>query len=163
LLLVPGVTPELFYGNYVADPAGRLYPHGGLRDCLSVWGSQRGPFDLNTAAPAILEAFGVPRASIAPLLTRRAAQPFARLQDAAEFGVPAGRFIVGGNLIWTLRATARLRRADGPSEVVRSASATVKLLLDRQRYWQNPVHVLRYYDDAWSQFALTPPPGAGRL
>src|SRR5579862_3486170 len=39
LLFVNGMTPELFYGNYVSDNEGRLYPTGGLRDCLSVWGS----------------------------------------------------------------------------------------------------------------------------
>ena len=33
-----GVTPELFYGNFVSDAEGRLYARGGLRDCLSVWG-----------------------------------------------------------------------------------------------------------------------------
>src|SRR5579871_1594995 len=39
LLLVRGMTPELFYGNYVSDNQGKLYASGGLRDCLSVWGS----------------------------------------------------------------------------------------------------------------------------
>ena len=32
LLLVRGMTPELYYGNYVSDSQGRLYPTGGLRD-----------------------------------------------------------------------------------------------------------------------------------
>jgi general secretion pathway protein K len=156
LLLVPGVTPELFYGNYVPDTEGRLYAQGGLRDCLSVWGSN-GPFDVNTASPALLEAFGVPRPAIRSILERRAVRPFRNMGDVREFGVPGGRFGLGGNLVWTLRATARLRRPDGsPSEAVRTASAVVKLL-DRREYFQNPVHVLRYYDDAWSQFALTPP------
>lgn len=156
LLLVPGVTPELFYGNYVADPSGSLFPHGGLRDCFSVWGSN-GPFDINTASPALLEGFGVPRSAIAALLARRTERPFRNVQEAADFGLPSGPFMTGGNRIWTLRATARLRNPDGsPSEVVRSASATVKLLDPRFR-WDIPVHVLRYYDDAWSQFSLTPP------
>jgi general secretion pathway protein K len=156
LLFVRGMTPEIFYGNYVADPEGRLYPHGGLRDCLSVWGST-GPFDANTASPALLEAFGMPREAIAPFLARRAEHPFRNLGEAASAGLPPGRFMIGGNLIWTLRATARLRRPDGsPSDVVRSASAVVKLLLDRTRFGLDPVHVLRYYEDAWSQFALAP-------
>ena len=58
LLLVKGVTPDLFYGSYVpaetvdgADPPGpRLVPRGGLMDCLSVYGS-RDRVDANTAAP----------------------------------------------------------------------------------------------------------------
>ena len=43
LLLVRGMTPELYYGNFIADAEGRLFARGGLRDCLSVWGS-RGTF-----------------------------------------------------------------------------------------------------------------------
>src|ERR1041385_4463616 len=34
LLLVRGMTPELYYGNYEADASGRLVPRGGLRDSL---------------------------------------------------------------------------------------------------------------------------------
>ncbi len=39
LLLVRGITPDLFYGSYTPDAEGRLIPHDGLRDCLSVFGS----------------------------------------------------------------------------------------------------------------------------
>jgi hypothetical protein len=53
LLLVQGMTPELFYGNYVADADGRLSPRGGLRDSLSVWGAIE-QFDANAASPALL-------------------------------------------------------------------------------------------------------------
>ncbi len=87
--------------------------------------------------------------------------------DAAAAGGPFPNLAVGGNVIWTLRATARLRRPDGvPSDTVRTSSATIKIL-DRKRNYQMPVHVLRYYDDAWSQFAVAPPktapvPGAFR-
>src|SRR5207244_6517382 len=59
LLLVRGMTPEVFYGNYIADGGGRLYASGGLRDCLSVWGG-RGPFDINSVSPALMEAGGIP-------------------------------------------------------------------------------------------------------
>jgi len=158
LLLVRGMTPELFYGNYVPDPEGRLYARGGLRDCLSVWGSL-GPFDVNTASPPLMEALGVPPDGIATLVSRRQARPFRNMGEVNDLGIPAPRLSTGGNWIWTLRATARLRRPDGtPSEVVRNAAAVVKLL-DRTRYYMMPVHVLRWYDDAWSQFAV--PPFAG--
>jgi hypothetical protein len=40
--------------------------------------------------------------------------------------------------------------------VVRTAGALVKLL-NREQYFQMPLHVLRYYDDDWSQFAISPP------
>ena len=73
LLLVQGMSPELFYGNYTAGADGRLYARGGLRDCLSVWGSN-GPFDLNTSSPALMEAMGVDAATVASVVARRQVQ-----------------------------------------------------------------------------------------
>ncbi len=158
LLLVRGMTPELFYGNYIPDGSGRLYASGGLRDCLSVWGGV-GPFDINTASPALMEAMGIPPEGVAAIVNQRRTQPFKNTGEAQQLGFPTPRLGVGGNYIWTLRATARLRRPDGtPSETVRTASAVVKLL-DRRRYAIMPVHILRWYDDAWSQAAVAPFPG----
>ena len=156
LLQVHGVTPELFYGNYVADAQGRLYSSGGLRDCLSVWGSA-GPYDANTAAPALLQALGIPPAGVQAIVQARLAAPFRNMGEVAALGYSTPRLGVGGNVIWTLRGTARLRRPDGtPSEVVRTAAAVVKML-DPQYFPGNPVHVLRWYDDAWSENEIAPP------
>lgn len=155
LLLVRGMTPEVFYGNYLpnpGDPNSRLLARGGLRDCLSVWGNL-GNWDINTASPALMEAFGIPAAAAASIVERRTVQPF---KSVGEVGFPVPGFSVGGNVIWTLRASARLRRGSVPSEVVRTASAVVKLV-DPQYFPYNPVHVLRWYDDAWSQSAILPP------
>ena len=159
LLFVRGVTPELFYGNYVADAQGRLYARGGLRDCLSVWGT-RGAIDANGASPALLEAIGMNPGDVAVLVRRRAEKPFETLADVQDLRIPTTRLRVGGGTMWTMRASARLRRPDGaPSETVRSAAAVVK-------YWDDPrkhpsaVQVLRYYGDAWSEFALNPPANA---
>ncbi len=158
LLLVRGMTPELFYGNYTADAEGRLFARGGMRDCLSVWGSH-GPYDINTASPALMEAMGVPPASIAQILQRRYLRPFHDMGEAGSLGISTSGMTVGGNLMWTLRATARLRRPDGsPSDVIRTSAATIKLL-DRKQFFQMPLHVLRYYDDAWSELAVAPPGG----
>src|SRR5579872_554100 len=131
LLLVPGMTPELFYGNYISDSEGRLYVSGGLRDCLSVWGSM-GPFDANTMSPALMQAVGVPPQEAQMIVARRQVAPFG-IGELSQMGFPTPRMIVGGgHVIWTLRATARLRRPDGtPSEVVRTAAATVKILNPR--------------------------------
>jgi general secretion pathway protein K len=161
LLLVRGMTPELFYGNFAADAEGRLYARGGLRDCLSVWGSH-GPYDINTASPALMEATGVAPAIITRILERRYVKPFHDLGEVQSLGLGSAGLTVGGNLMWTLRATARLRRPDGsPSDVIRTSAATVKLL-DPKQYFQMPLHVLRYYDDAWSELAVAPPgPGTG--
>ncbi len=156
LLLVQGMTPELFYGNYIPDSSGRLYASGGLRDCLSVWGGA-GPFDVNSASPALMEAVGVPQQGVAEILRRRQFQPFKDINEVRSLGIPTPRLGTGGNVIWTLRASARLRRPDGrPSDVVRTASAVVKLV-DRRQYFMMPVHILRWYDDAWSQSAVAPP------
>lgn len=155
LLFVRGMTPELFYGNFVADNQGALYGSGGLRDCLSVWGSM-GPFDVNSMSPALMAAIGVPPEGIAAIVARRKVAPFKNIGDVNAMGVSPGRMRVGGNLIWTLRASARLSRPNGtPSDVVRTASATVKLL--DPRGFAIPVHILRWYDDAWSESAIAPP------
>jgi general secretion pathway protein K len=156
LLFVRGMTPELFYGNYVADNEGALYASGGLRDCLSVWGSI-GPFDVNSVSAALMAAIGVPPGGISTIVARRKVAPFRNLNEVNAMGIPAPRMRVGGNLIWTLRASSRLKRPDGtPSEVVRTASATVKLL--DPRGFAIPVHILRWYDDAWSESAVAPQP-----
>ncbi len=159
LLSVRGMTPELFYGNFVAGEQGALYATGGLRDCLSVWGANAA-FDINTVSPALMAALGVSPDAVHSIVARRAAVPFHSLDELPELGVPPGVLGIGGNYIWTLRATARLKRPDGsPSETLRIASATVKLV-DRKRF-QIPVHVLRWYDDAWSEAAIVPPGPGG--
>jgi general secretion pathway protein K len=155
LLFVRGMTPELFYGNFVADSQEALYASGGLRDCLSVWGSM-GPFDVNSVSPALMTAIGVPPEGVASIVARRKAAPFKNLGEVSAMGIPTPRLGVGGNLIWTLRASARLKRPDGTaSETLRTASATVKLL--DPRGFSIPVHILRWYDDAWSESAIAPP------
>jgi general secretion pathway protein K len=167
LLLVRGMTPELYYGNYVAGGDGRLSARGGLRESLSVWGSQ-GPFDANAASPALLETLGATPGAIAQLVQRRAQTPFHNLGEVAALGIPITRLDVNGeHLIWNIRATARLRRPDGsPSEVVRSASAIAKLVLPPRTRPRDPIRlrVLRFYADAWSEFAVVPPgPSGGGL
>ncbi|HEY2844054.1 MAG TPA: hypothetical protein VGJ09_10400 [Bryobacteraceae bacterium] len=159
LLLVRGMTPELYYGNYVADAAGRLYPRGGLRDSLSVWGSVN-QFDANAISPALLEALGASPAAATRMMQQRAQQPFADLSQVAALGVPVERLSLGAeHLIWNIRATARLRRPDGaPSEVVRSASAVAKLVAPppNRRTAPYQLRVLRFYEDAWSDFLPAP-------
>jgi general secretion pathway protein K len=160
LLLVPGMTPELYYGNYVANGDGSLSPRGGLRDSLSVWGST-GPFDANAVSPALLEVLGASPGAIAQLMQRRTQAPFHNLGEVAALGIPIDRLtLTGEHLIWNLRATARLHRPDGsPSEVVRSASAIAQLVLPPRNRPRDPIRlkVLRFYEDAWSEFAAAPP------
>lgn len=156
LLFVRGVTPELFYGNFVSAGDGSTYATGGLRDALSVWGSL-GPFDINTVSPAVLQMMGASPGAIRQLLARRTVQPLKDIGEAPNMGSAAGRLSTFGIQVWTIRATARLRNPDGtPSDVVRTASATVKYFPDVKHFAQ-PVHVLRFQDNDWSQFAAAPP------
>ncbi len=151
VLLVPGMTPELFYGHYDRDASGRLIPRGGLRDSLTVYGSGES-VDVNTAAPALLAALGIGQDAIAQILARRQVQPIKSIDEVRSLveGAPgAGRLSVSGNSIWTIRATARLKLADGKlGDLRRSVSAVVKYFDDAQS--EQPFHILRWYDDAWS-------------
>jgi general secretion pathway protein K len=158
LLLVKGVTPELFYGTYVpgetlenANPNGpRLVPRPGLMDCLSVYGG-RGQVDVNTASPATLAAIGLNSDAINAVIARRTLNPLTT-GDLGEFmsqiGAPGQRLRVEGHSIITLRATARLRQPDGKlSDLKRTVAAMCKYL---QPNAKSSVNVLRWYDTAWS-------------
>jgi len=155
LLLVKGVTPDIFYGTYVpaegAGPAGaRLIPRTGLADCLSVYGP-RDQIDANTAPAPVLQAIGVPPDVARAIVERRRQSPFDE-QKLVEFlqsyGVANGRLRIEGNSIVTMRATARLRLANGQmSDLRRTVAAQVKYM---PTGYDAPIHILRWYDTAWS-------------
>ena len=151
LLLVQGMTPELFYGSYGRDEEGRLAPRAGLRDCLTVYGAGSA-YDVNTVEPAVLGAIGLSPEAIALILEQRNRMPFHNREQLAGLlqGTPGfNRLRVGGNAIYTLRATARLRLPNGAlSDDLRSVSAMVKLM---GKGFDEPFHVLRWYDNVWVQ------------
>lgn len=153
LLNVYGMTPELFYGSYVEDLQGRLVARGGMKDSLSIWGSTTS-FDVNTASGVLLESIGIPPAAVSEIIKRRRIRPFRNAGEVQAIAPGAGRLHVGGNVIWTLRATARLKTPAGLSESARSVSATVKFLKPEQ--YNPPYHVLRWNSDAWSSDAARP-------
>ena len=154
LLLVKGITPELFFGTYVREATGSpdapLVPRAGLADCLSVYGSGN-QVDANTAAPPVLAAVGLAPEAIQALVARRRAMPFTDPQLRAfltSLGAPGGRLRVGGNSIFLLRATARLRLPDGQhSDLRRTVAAQVKYMPSQ---YAEPINFLRWYDNAWS-------------
>jgi len=147
LLLVQGVTPDLFYGSYTSDEDGKLMRHPALRDCLSVYGST-GVIDVNTAEPAVLRAIGIPPDVITAIVNRRRqgvikGGDLATLTSAA--GPLSGRLGIVPSALVTLRATASLRLPDGKfSDLRRSVSATVKFLGPG---FDDPYHILRWYDN----------------
>jgi len=149
VLLVRGMTPELFYGTFDADAEGRLVPRGGLRNCITVFGASGG-VDINTAQPAVLAALGVPPGAIAAILETRQLRPFLVAEQVTPYNPAAGGHLrIGGHSIYTLRATARLRLPDGRlSDLKRSVAAVVKFLPADQSV---PYHVLRWYESEWVQ------------
>ena len=161
LLLVPGVTPEIYYGTYItADAEGevplttlapgvRLIPRPGLEDCLSVFGSRNG-VDINTAQPAVLAAIGVPADAINAIVARRRTSPITPDQVPLflqTIGIATAPLRSGGNSIYTIRATARLRLPNGQlSDMRRTVAAQIKYMPPG---YDAPIHVLRWYDTAW--------------
>jgi general secretion pathway protein K len=152
LLLVKGVTPDIFYGTYVPVPDAelgggpRLAPRAGLADCLSVYGSTQ-QVDANTAAPAVLAAIGLAPLAIQTLLERRRGGLLTQ-QQLGDLGAGSNRLVVGGHSIVTLRATARLRLVTGQlSDLRRTVAAQVKYM---PVGYDSPIHILRWYDTAWS-------------
>ena len=150
LLLVRGVTPELFHGGYMRNAEGALVPHSGLKDCLSVWGGT-GSFNVNTADPAVLQAIGISPAAVAGIVALRRAAPIRTLEQLAAFrdsGPGFSRLSLQPSSIATLRATAQLRLSDTQaSDLERSVSAVVKFLGPE---YNPPHHIMRWYDNAYS-------------
>lgn len=148
LLQVSGVTPELFYGGLEPASQGRPVRRLGLRDCLSVHGS-RWAVDVNSAPAPVLAAAGLLEQEIRAIVEARTAAPFRNLQRLRELGLrPAvnPRLTLGGTQMYTLRATAWLRTADGkPGDLRRTVGALV--YLGESGATRNPV--LRWYDWMW--------------
>ena len=150
LLLVKGMTPELYHGSYVRDAAGRLQPRAGLKDCVSVYGSA-GPFDINAAQPAVLTTIGISPEVVTAIVQRRYATPFRNGNDITRFAQVGGggpgfsRLTVGGNTIFTLRSTARLRVGEGRySDMTRTVSGVYKFHKSGYNPW---IEALRWYDN----------------
>ena len=156
LLQVKGVTPDIFYGTYApGEPqAGNgpapLMRLSGLADCLSVYGAAGG-VDVNTANPAVLAAVGVPAGAIEMIVQHRKTSPFTQPQLAdfmSSAGIGGAPLRVEGNSMLTIRATARLRAANGTlSDLRRTVAAQVKYM---PREADTPIHYLRWYETAWS-------------
>jgi len=153
--VVKGVTPDLYYGTYLPNPQpapgeARLLRRGGLADCVSVFGGRQG-IDINGARPEVLEAIGLSPDLVSGIVQRRRVAPFTPDQMPAilQAAGPGGsRLRIGGNTIYTVRATARPRIPNGQlSDVRRTAAALVKYMPPG---YDAPIHILRWYDTTWS-------------
>jgi general secretion pathway protein K len=148
LLLVRGVTRDLFYGSYSPDSQGRLVRRAGLRDCLSVYGSN-GLIDVNTAEPAVMQAIGVSPGAVAAIVALRQTTPIQSANQISGFSDGSqgfSRLQRTQTSMATLRATARLRLDNGQfSDLRRTVETLVKFLGPE---WNPPYHFMRWYDQA---------------
>ncbi|MDQ6707829.1 MAG: general secretion pathway protein GspK [Acidobacteriota bacterium] len=150
LLSVKGMTPDLFYGTYERETRSgppRLVAKGGLRDCVSTHGAV-GSFEINTASPAVLLAAGLAPDQVAALVQRREQQPFTSPDEVRAFASglgPAGEHLrLGGNTIYTFRATVRLRLQNGQlSDMQRTVAALISF---KPSGFDATFHVMRWYD-----------------
>jgi general secretion pathway protein K len=148
LLLVRGITPELFYGTWDRDEQvqpPRLVQRLGLRDCVSVYSN--GSLDVNTTPVPVLLASGIAPEAVAAIDQQRRAQPFPNMQVLRAFtqnmGPGAGRLSLGGVSMFTIRATARPRLPNGAlSDMRRTVAALIKL----QPETGGLFHIVRWYD-----------------
>ncbi len=150
VLFVKGMTPELFHGSYVRDRSGRLVRRGAFKDCVSVYGTT-GNFEVNSADPALLRWLGISPEAAERIVQVRSRQRIRNVGELAQLGAAGaglGRLGVGGNTIYTLRASARLRLPSGQfSDLRRSVSAQVKLADNEPSRYQ----ILRWNDNAQAE------------
>ena len=154
VLLVRGMTADLFYGRFDRDAQGRLVPLGGLRDAITTFGGPSNQVDVNSAPPVLLAGLGLYPPAIDAIVRRRLARPFQSMEEVAALvgGSPAlsrMQVATGPRAIWTLRATARLRTADGKlSDLSRTVSATMAFLPQQFAQVEPPFHMMRWRDEA---------------
>ena len=144
LLLVPGMTPEIFYGAYRPDAEGRLQRTGGLMENLTTRGS--GSLNLNYASPQMMVAGGMSVSQVESVVELRRQRPLtSKDQGFSSTGSVVDDFrfsMADSSEAYTLRAHAEL--ANG------RARRTVTALIERNDIdGPDPVRVVRWYDTAF--------------
>jgi len=145
LLLVKGITSDLYFGASL-DSA-----KAGLRDCVSAFSTSQA-VDVNTARPETMVAVGISPSDAAEIVRRRTLRPYLDYKELGELqqalGPAGSRLRFGGNNMYTLRATARLKQPDGKfSDMRRTVAALVKLNYPGNPRGKAPgAEVVRWYD-----------------
>jgi general secretion pathway protein K len=165
LLLVRGMTPELFYGYYGPGPDGSRIWHSGLRECVTTLSAQGSGFDVNSVTPGVLASFGATPASINQLLLLRSRAPIRAVGDVANLFPEEvmSRLTVNGGVAMTLRATARVRLPNGGySDLKRTVAALVRLPSGEKGAPlpdpRHPYTIVRWYDNEVSDMLPPLPP-----
>jgi general secretion pathway protein K len=146
LLLVNGITPDLYYGTSLDNS------RAGLRDCISVFASGGG-VDINTAREETFVAVGISPEDAAAIVQNRAQHPVLDSMELASIrqslGPAGARLSIGGQTMYTLRATARMRQPDGKlSDLRRTVAALVKFNDPGNKRGRPAIEVVRWYDRA---------------
>ena len=152
LLLVQGMTTDLFYGSYHRTNDGHAIRQVGLRDCLTAIGANEAGFDINFVQPAVLAAVGVPATTIDEIVAARNQHPIISLDQVNAWLAPdvLGRLRIGGDTAMTLRATARLYKPGG--QQVSDLKRSVSVLIKKGRTQRDPpLTVLRWYDNSQTE------------
>jgi general secretion pathway protein K len=145
MLLVKGITQDLYYGTSLDGS------RAGLRDCLSVY-SAEGGVDIDTARAETMIAIGLSPEDAATIVRSRATHPILDYRELGPLqtalGIAGQRLRIGGNTMFTLRATARLREPNGKlSDLRRTVAALVKRWLPGNKQGKQPgFEVVRWYD-----------------
>jgi general secretion pathway protein K len=145
MLLVKGITPDLYYGTSLDGS------RAGLRDCLSAY-SLGGVVDINTARAETLIAVGIQPEDAATIVRSRATHPILDYRELGPLqtglGLAGQRLRIGGNSMFTLRATARMREPNGRlSDLRRTVAALIKRWLPGNPLGKAPgFEVVRWYD-----------------
>jgi len=136
LLLVKGITPDLYYGTSLDGS------RAGLRDCLSPF-ADAGGLDINTVRAETMIAVGIAPEDAAAIVRIRATHAITDKEIGpivSSLGPAGGSLRIGGNSMFTLRSTARMRRTDGKlSDMRRTAAALIKRT-------KTGFEVVRWYD-----------------
>lgn len=142
LLAVPGITPELFYGNFIGDGGGSLVHLEGLFHQFTMRGS--GSVDVNYASPTMFEVAGLLPEEIDGILRIRSTRPLFQ-RDFPDLAAHSRGLSMGfgrRESRFTLWATAQL--ANG------RARRTVGAKIIRPAYPRVPVpfgfQIVRWFD-----------------
>ena len=145
LLLVRGITPDLYFGTSLDGS------RAGLRDCLSAM-AQGGSIDVNFAKRETMIALGIAPADAQTIAVGRLNNPITDYRQLDQIrqavGPAASRLTLGGSTLLTFRATARLRQPDGRlSDLRRTVAATVKYFNPGNAQGKPPgLEVVRWHD-----------------